>query len=188
MLQHYDKDSGHTHGLVSLASDLDSRKLLWPSPTLLHWGSLLHRVLRASKQGRNCRSKTSRGPVALLMPLCAQAQTPDRCVPAVMSFSIAGETDVAVLDMHGQWHVSSWEGVTWIALHAPEEKARCIDWELLLGSAETACTGVDWRSVTRIVSTDPLASGFANSGARFDDRRELRLGPSASPRQASLAN
>ena len=31
---------------------------------------------------------------------------------------------MAVLDVHGEWHVLSWEGVTWIALHAPDEKAR----------------------------------------------------------------
>ncbi len=89
-------------------------------------------------------------------------QAPERCVPAVMSLSGEGEHDVAVLDVHGEWHVLSWEGVTWIALHAPDEKARCLARQLLLGgsnvrsdSADTRCTG-DWGNFMRIVSTDPL--------------------------------
>jgi hypothetical protein len=73
--------------------------------------------------------------VALLMPLCAQAQTPDRCVSAVMSFSGAGETAVAVLDMHGQWHVSSWEGVTWIAVEPAEDVRQALNRQPL-GHAE----------------------------------------------------
>jgi hypothetical protein len=65
---------------------------------------------------------------------------------------------VAVLDVHGEWHVLSWEGVTWIALHAPDEKARCLARQLLLGgsnvrsdSADTRCTG-DWGNFMRILS------------------------------------
>ena len=98
----------------------------------------------------------------LVTPVCVQAQAPERCVPAVMSLSGEGEHDVAVLDVHGEWHVLSWEGVTWIALHAPDEKARCLARQLLLGgsnvrsdSADTRCTG-DWGNFMRIVSTDPL--------------------------------
>ena len=98
----------------------------------------------------------------LVTPVCAQAQAPERCVPAVMSLSGEGERDVAVLDVHGEWHVLSWEGVTWIALHAPDEKARCLARQLLLGgsnvrsdSADTRCTG-NWGNFMRILSTDPL--------------------------------
>ncbi len=100
---------------------------------------------------------------ALLVPAIAQAQTPESCVPAVMSLSgEAGSAEVAVLDMHGQWHVSSWQGVTWMALHAPDVKARCIARHLLLGSAKlrsdeavTECTG-HWGHVMAIVSADPI--------------------------------
>ena len=99
----------------------------------------------------------------LLRPIAAQAQTPESCVPAIMSLSgDAGSADVAMLDMHGQWHVSSWQGVTWMALHAPDEKARCIARHLLLGSAKlrsdeavTECTG-PWGHVMAIVSADPI--------------------------------
>lgn len=98
--------------------------------------------------------------VLALLVLCAQA--PDQCMPAVMS-SGEGNSDVAVLDMHGQWHVFSWQGLTWIALRAPEEKARCIARQLLLGgshvrsdSAETACKAEDWGDVMRIVGADPI--------------------------------
>jgi len=101
--------------------------------------------------------------VTLLGPIIAQAQTPENCVPAVMSLSgDAGSADVAVLDMHGQWHVSSWQGVTWMALHAPDAKARCIARHLLIGSAKirsdeavTECTG-HWGHVMAIVSADPI--------------------------------
>lgn len=101
--------------------------------------------------------------VILLAPIVAKAQTPENCVPAVMSLSgDAGSADVAVLDMHGQWHVSSWQGVTWMALHAPDAKARCIARHLLLGSAKlrsdeavTQCTG-HWGHVMAIVSADPI--------------------------------
>ncbi len=96
-----------------------------------------------------------------LLALCAQA--PDQCMPAVMSLSGEGNIDVAVLDMHGHWHVFSWQGLTWIALRAPEEKARCIARQLLLGgprvrsdSAETRCKAEDWGHVMRIVATDPI--------------------------------
>ncbi len=96
-----------------------------------------------------------------LLLLCSQA--PDRCMPAVMSLSGEGDSDVAVLDMHGQWHVFSWQGLTWIALHAPEEKARCIARQLLLGgsrarsdSAETRCKAEDWGHVMGIVAADPI--------------------------------
>jgi len=100
---------------------------------------------------------------SLLGPSIAQAQAPESCVPAVMSLSgDAGSADVAVLDMHGQWHVSSWQGVTWMALHAPDAKARCIARHLLLGSAKlrsdeavTECTG-HWGHVMAIVSADPI--------------------------------
>ncbi len=100
---------------------------------------------------------------ALLVPAIAQAQTPESCVPAVMSLSgEAGSAEVAVLDMHGQWHVSSWQGVTWMAIHAPDAKARCIARHLLLGSAKlrsdeavTECTG-NWGHVMAIVSADPI--------------------------------
>jgi hypothetical protein len=99
----------------------------------------------------------------LLGPIIAQAQTSASCVPAVMSLSgDAGSADVAVLDMQGQWHVSSWQGVTWMALHAPDAKARCIARRLLLGSeklrsdeAVTECTG-HWGHVMAIVSADPI--------------------------------
>ena len=97
----------------------------------------------------------------MLLVLCAQA--PDRCMPAVMSLSGEGNSDVAVLDMHGQWHVYSWQGLTWIGLHAPEEKARCIARQLLLGgsrvrsdNAETQCKAEDWGHVMRIVGADPI--------------------------------
>ncbi len=101
--------------------------------------------------------------MALLAPINARAQAPERCIPAVMSLSgSASSTEVAVLDMHGQWHVSSWQGVTWIALHAPDAKARCIARHLLLGSsklgpdsAATRCAG-NWGHVMGIVSADPL--------------------------------
>jgi hypothetical protein len=99
---------------------------------------------------------------ALVASFGAQGQVPTRCVPAVMSLAGEGDRDVAVLDMRGQWHVLSWAGVTWIALHAPEEKARCLARQLLLGaskvrssSADTRCTG-EWGTVMRIVSADPL--------------------------------
>jgi hypothetical protein len=99
----------------------------------------------------------------LVTPVCAQAQAPEHCVPAALSLSGgAGEHDVALLDMHGEWHVLSWEGVTWIAVHAPHEKARCLARQLLLGaskvrsdSADTTCTG-NWTDFMRIVSADPL--------------------------------
>jgi hypothetical protein len=105
---------------------------------------------------------------ALLVPIVARAQAPEHCIPAVMSLSgTEGNTDVAVLDMHGQWHVSSWQGVTWIALHAPDAKARCIARHLLLGSAKlrsdnavTQCTG-PWGRVMGIVSADPLVRACA---------------------------
>jgi hypothetical protein len=100
--------------------------------------------------------------VAILVSLGAPAQAQNRCVPVVMSLSGAGNADVAALDMHGQWHVSSWQGITWIALHAPDEKARCIARQLLLGTtkvrsdnADTQCTG-DWGNLMRVVSSDPL--------------------------------
>jgi hypothetical protein len=101
--------------------------------------------------------------VALLMPVRAWAQAPEGCIPAVMSLSgSAGSTNVAVLDMHGQWHVSSWQGLTWMALHAPDAKARCIARHLLLGSAKlrsddavTQCTG-HWGNLMGIVSADPI--------------------------------
>lgn len=101
--------------------------------------------------------------MVLLVPMSAWAQAPEHCIPAVMSLSgSAGSTDVAVLDMHGQWHVSSWEGLTWIALHAPEAKARCIARHLLLGSAKlrsdsavTRCTE-RWGRLMSIVSADPI--------------------------------
>jgi hypothetical protein len=109
---------------------------------------------------------------ALLAPGIAWAQAPEHCVPAVMSLSgDAGSTDVAMLDMHGQWHVTSWQGVTWIALHAPDAKARCIARHLLLGASKirsdgavTQCTG-QWGHVMGIVSADPLvrACGAAPS-------------------------
>jgi hypothetical protein len=99
---------------------------------------------------------------ALAAPIGALGQVPGRCIPAVMSLASEGNRDVALLDMRGQWHVSSWEGVTWIALHAPEEKARCLARQLLLGtskvrsdSADTRCAG-EWGTVMRIVSADPL--------------------------------
>lgn len=100
---------------------------------------------------------------ALLVPNIVQAQAPERCIPAVMSLSgDVGSNDVAVLDMHGQWHVSSWRGVTWIALHAPDAKARCIARHLLLGSAKlradsaaTRCAG-DWGRLMGVVSADPI--------------------------------
>ena len=101
--------------------------------------------------------------IALIAPMTAHAQAPEGCIPAVMSLSGGtGSNDVAMLDMHGQWHVSSWEGVTWIALHAPDAKARCIARHLLLGSskvrsdgADTQCTG-HWGRVMGIVSADPI--------------------------------
>jgi hypothetical protein len=101
--------------------------------------------------------------MALLAPSVVHAQAPEHCIPAVMSLSgEAGSADVAMLDMQGQWHVSSWQGVTWIALHAPDAKARCIARHLLLGtaklrsdSAATGCVG-HWGRVMGIVSADPL--------------------------------
>jgi hypothetical protein len=106
--------------------------------------------------------------MALLVPVAAQGQTTESCIPAVMSLSgDEGSTDVAVLDMHGQWHVLSWEGVTWIALHAPDAKARCIARRLLLGSSKvrsdsavTQCTG-HWGRLMGIVSADPLVRACA---------------------------
>lgn len=97
-----------------------------------------------------------------LLVLCAQA--PERCMPAVMSLSgEASSSDVAALDMHGQWHVFSWQGLTWVALHAPEEKARCIARQLLLGGSraradtpETRCKAEDWGHLMRIVADDPI--------------------------------
>jgi hypothetical protein len=101
--------------------------------------------------------------MALLMPMSAWAQEPERCIPAVMSLSgSAGSTDVAVLDMQGQWHVSSWEGLSWMALHAPDAKARCIARHLLLGSAKLRSDGVvtgcadHWGRLMGIVSADPI--------------------------------
>ena len=101
--------------------------------------------------------------LSLFAPVFAQAQTPERCVPAVMSLSgDAGSNDVAMLDMRGQWHVSSWQGVTWIALHAPDAKARCIARHLLLApaklrssSAATRCTE-RWGRMMSVVAADPL--------------------------------
>ena len=101
--------------------------------------------------------------MTLLVPMAAWGQAPEACVPAVMSLSGSeGSTDVAVLDMHGQWHVSSWEGLTWMALHAPDAKARCIARHLLLGSAKlrsdsavTQCTG-HWGHLMGVVSADPI--------------------------------
>jgi hypothetical protein len=96
-----------------------------------------------------------------LLGLCAQA--PQRCMPAVMSLSGAASSDVAALDMHGQWHVFSWQGLTWVALHAPEEKARCIARQLLLGGSrvrsdnpEARCDAGDWGHLMRIVADDPI--------------------------------
>ena len=96
-----------------------------------------------------------------LLALCAQA--PERCMPAVMSLSGESSSDVAALDMHGQWHVFSWQGLTWAALHAPQEKARCIARRLLLGgspvrsdTAETRCNAADWGNLMRIVADDPI--------------------------------
>jgi len=108
------------------------------------------------------RTNVKRAFVAMtLLVLCAQA--PDQCMPAVMSLSGEGNSDVAVLDMQGQWHVFSWQGLTWIALRAPEEKARCIARQLLLGGshvrsdrAETACKAEDWGHVMGIVGADPI--------------------------------
>jgi hypothetical protein len=84
-------------------------------------------------------------------------------MPAVMSLSGESNSDVAVLDMRGQWHVFSWQGLTWMALHAPDRKARCIARQLLLGdspvrsdSAETLCKAEDWGHVMRIVGADPI--------------------------------
>ena len=101
---------------------------------------------------------------ATLLVLCAQAS--EHCMPAVMSLSGEGSSDVAALDMQGQWHVFSWQGLTWIALHAPEEKARCIARQLLLGgprvrsdSAETRCRAEDWGHVMQIVTADPIIRG-----------------------------
>jgi hypothetical protein len=98
----------------------------------------------------------------ILASLAVPAPAQNRCIPVVMSLSGNGTADVAMLDMHGQWHVSSWQGITWIALHAPDLKARCIARQLLLGAsrvrsdnAETRCTG-DWGHLMRIVSADPL--------------------------------
>jgi hypothetical protein len=115
-----------------------------------------------SKQGTEAVTNVQRIIVAIaLLLLCAQA--PDNCMPAVMSLSGEGDSDVAVLDMHGQWHVFSWQGLAWIALRAPEEKARCIARQLLLGnssvrsdSAETRCKAEDWGRVMRIVGSDPI--------------------------------
>jgi hypothetical protein len=90
----------------------------------------------------------------MLLPVCARAQAPTRCIPAVMSLSGEGESDVAVLDMRGQWHVSSWGGVTWIALHAPDEKARCLARQLLLGASKVRSDTAG--KFMRIVSADPL--------------------------------
>ena len=121
-----------------------------------------------SKQHLGVFLKNSALAAFLVTPVCVQAQAPERCVPAVMSLSGEEEHDVAVLDVHGEWHVLSWEGVTWIALHAPDEKARCLARQLLLGgsnvrsdSADTSRTG-DWGNFMRILSTDPLirACGF----------------------------
>jgi hypothetical protein len=93
-------------------------------------------------------------------------------MPAVMSLSGEESSDVALLDMHGQWHVFSWQGLTWVALHAPDEKARCIARQLLLGgsrvrsdSAETRCKPEDWGHLMRIVANDPVirACGAAPS-------------------------
>ena len=100
--------------------------------------------------------------ILMMTPIWVQAQAPEQCIPAVMSLSVEREHAVALLDVHGEWHVSSWEGVTWIALHAPGEKARCLARQLLLGaskvrsdSGDTRCTG-DWGRFMRIVSADPL--------------------------------
>ena len=68
-----------------------------------------------SKQHLGVFLKISALAAFLVTPVCVQAQAPERCVPAVMSLSGEGEHDVAVLDVHGEWHVLSWEGVTWIA-------------------------------------------------------------------------
>jgi hypothetical protein len=101
--------------------------------------------------------------IVAMMLLALSAQAPDKCMPAVMSLSGEEDNDVAVLDMHGDWHVFSWQGLTWIALHAPEERARCIARQLLLGgssarsdSAETRCKAEDWGHVMRIVTADPI--------------------------------
>ena len=106
--------------------------------------------------------KTALAVFLVIAPLCVQAQAPERCIPAVMSLTGEEEHNVAVLDVQGEWHVLSWEGVTWIALHAPDEKGRCIARHLLLGgsevrsdSANTTCSG-DWTNFMRIVSADPL--------------------------------
>jgi hypothetical protein len=121
-----------------------------------------HWKCQGAPEGQTMMKTTLFAALLMLLPVCARAQAPTRCIPAVMSLSGEGESDVAVLDMRGQWHVSSWGGVTWIALHAPDEKARCLARQLLLGAskvrsdtADTRCTG-DWGKFMRIVSADPL--------------------------------
>jgi hypothetical protein len=121
-----------------------------------------HWKCQGAPEGQAMMKRTLFAALLVLLPVCARAQAPTRCIPAVMSLSGEGESDVAVLDMRGQWHVSSWGGVTWIALHAPDEKARCLARQLLLGAskvrsdtADTRCTG-DWGKFMRIVSADPL--------------------------------
>jgi hypothetical protein len=101
--------------------------------------------------------------IAMLAPFNSSAQEPQGCIPAVMSLSKgAGNIDVAMLDMHGQWHVSSWQGVSWIAVHAPDAKARCIARHLLLGTSKVRSDGVDtqctghWGRMMDVVSADPL--------------------------------
>src|ERR1700743_2227324 len=101
--------------------------------------------------------------MTLLVPVSAWGQGPESCVPAFMSLSgSAGSTDVAMLDMQGQWHVTSWQGLTWMALHAPDEKARCIARHLLLGTAKLRSDGVvtkcegHWARLMGVVSADPI--------------------------------